>query len=74
MISLGGNVYFLAKIFGTDGKTFQYAAALMTGMPQEEYAKMMLNGGRSIEGNRYVGERAAGATQAPAGKGIGESR
>ena len=59
MIALGGNVYFLAKIFGTDGKTFQYAAALMTGMPQEEYAKMMLNGGRSIEGNRYVGEAPA---------------
>ena len=62
MISLGGNVYFLAKIFSTDGKTFQYAAALMTGMPQEEYARMMLNGGRSIEGNRYVGETATGDT------------
>ena len=32
MISLGGNIYFLAKIFATDGKSFQYAAALMTGM------------------------------------------
>jgi protocatechuate 4,5-dioxygenase, alpha chain len=47
MISLGGNVYFLAKIFATDGKSFQYAAALMTGMTQEDYAKMMLNGGRA---------------------------
>ena len=47
MISLGGNIYFLAKIFATDGKSFQYAAALMTGMSQEAYAKMMLNGGRS---------------------------
>jgi protocatechuate 4,5-dioxygenase alpha chain len=74
MIALGGNVYFLAKIFGTDGKTFQYAAALMTGMPQEEYAQMMLNGGRSIEGNRYVGERAPGTAQQPAGKGNGEPR
>jgi protocatechuate 4,5-dioxygenase alpha chain len=63
MIALGGNVYFLAKIFSTDGKTFQYAAALMTGMPQEEYARMMLNGGRSIEGNRYVGETASGGTR-----------
>ena len=46
-IQLGGNIYFLAKIFATDGKSFQYAAASMTGMSQEAYAKMMLNGGRS---------------------------
>jgi protocatechuate 4,5-dioxygenase, alpha chain len=60
MIALGGNIYFLAKIFATDGKSYQYAAALMTGMSQEEYAKMMLNGGRSPEGNRYVGEQPRG--------------
>jgi protocatechuate 4,5-dioxygenase alpha chain len=47
MIALGGNIYFLAKIFATDGKSFQYAAALMTGMSQEQYAQMMLSGGRS---------------------------
>jgi protocatechuate 4,5-dioxygenase, alpha chain len=46
MIELGGNIYFLAKIFATDGKSFQYAAALMTGMSQEDYAQMMRNGGR----------------------------
>jgi protocatechuate 4,5-dioxygenase alpha chain len=60
MIALGGNIYFLAKIFATDGKSFQYAAALMTGMSQEEYAKMMLAGGRSIEGNRVIGENQDG--------------
>jgi protocatechuate 4,5-dioxygenase alpha chain len=58
MISLGGNVYFLAKIFSTDGKSFQYAAALMTGMTQEAYARMMLDGGRSPDGNRYTWEQA----------------
>jgi protocatechuate 4,5-dioxygenase alpha chain len=57
LISLGGNVYFLAKIFSTDGKSFQYAAASMTGMTQEAYAAMMLAGGRSPEGNRYLGEK-----------------
>jgi protocatechuate 4,5-dioxygenase alpha chain len=46
MIGLGGNIYFLAKIFATDGKSFQYAAALMTGMKQDDYARMMLEGGR----------------------------
>ncbi len=59
MIAHGGNIYFLAKLFSTDGKSFQYAAATMTGMTQEEYAKMMLNGGRPPEGNRRVGEIAA---------------
>lgn len=53
MISLGGNIYFLAKIFSTDGLSFQHAAATMTGMSQQEYAQMMLSGGRSPEGNRY---------------------
>ena len=47
MIALGGNIYFLAKIFATDGKSFQYAAALMTGMSQEDYGRMMLEGGRA---------------------------
>ncbi|HYE70463.1 MAG TPA: protocatechuate 4,5-dioxygenase subunit alpha [Aquabacterium sp.] len=57
-IALGGNIYFLAKIGATDGKSFQYMAASMTGMSQEEYAAMMLAGGRSPQGNRYIGEQA----------------
>jgi protocatechuate 4,5-dioxygenase alpha chain len=56
MILLGEIFIFSAKIFGTDGKTFQYAAASMTGMSQDAYATMMLQGGRPIVGNRYVGE------------------
>jgi protocatechuate 4,5-dioxygenase, alpha chain len=52
LICLGGNIYFLAKLFSTDGKSFQHVAAIMTGATQEDYAKMMLNGGRSPEGNR----------------------
>jgi len=59
MIALGGNIYFLAKLFSTDGKSFQYTAASMTGMTQEAYATMMLQGGRSPEGNRRVGETPA---------------
>ena len=55
-IALGGNIYFLAKIGATDGKSFQYMAATMTGMSQEEYMAMMLAGGRSAEGNRVLGE------------------
>ncbi|HEY5898265.1 MAG TPA: protocatechuate 4,5-dioxygenase subunit alpha [Burkholderiales bacterium] len=56
MISLGGNIYFLAKLFFTDQKSFQYVAAVMTGSTQEDYAKMMLQGGRPVQGNRYKKE------------------
>jgi len=56
-ISLGGNIYFLAKIGATDGKSFQQMAGSMTGMSEEEYRDMMVRGGRSIEGNRYTGEK-----------------
>ena len=56
-IELGGNIYFLAKIGATDGKSFQQMAGSMTGMSEQEYRDMMVHGGRSIEGNRYVGEK-----------------
>jgi protocatechuate 4,5-dioxygenase alpha chain len=60
MIALGGNIYFLAKLFSTDGQSFEHAAASMTGLSREDYRQMMLQGGRSIEGNRYKGEKTDG--------------
>jgi protocatechuate 4,5-dioxygenase alpha chain len=56
-IAAGGNIYFLAKIGATDGKSFQQMAGSMTGMSEEEYRDMMIAGGRSIEGNRTIGEK-----------------
>jgi protocatechuate 4,5-dioxygenase alpha chain len=55
-IALGGNIYFLAKIGATDGKSFQQMAGSMTGLSEEQYRDMMIKGGRSAEGNRYIGE------------------
>jgi protocatechuate 4,5-dioxygenase alpha chain len=52
MLELGGNIYFTAKLGATDGHSFQHMAAEMTGSTQEDYAKMMLAGGRSVDGNR----------------------
>jgi protocatechuate 4,5-dioxygenase, alpha chain len=52
MLELGGNIYFTAKLGATDGHSFRHLAALMTGSTQEDYAAMMLSGGRSVEGNR----------------------
>ena len=57
LISLGGNIYFLAKIGATDGLSFQQLAGSMPGMSEDEYRAMMVGGGRSIEGNRYVDEQ-----------------
>ena len=52
MLELGGNIYFTAKLGATDGHSFRHLAAVMTGSTQEDYASMMLAGGRSVEGNR----------------------
>ncbi|HUL67591.1 MAG TPA: protocatechuate 4,5-dioxygenase subunit alpha [Burkholderiaceae bacterium] len=56
-IALGGNIYFLSKLGATRGKSFQQMAGSMTGLSEEEYRKMMVEGGRPIEGNRYIGEK-----------------
>jgi len=63
MIELGGNIYFLSKLFSSDGLSFQHVAALMTGSTQEQYAQMMLQGGRSIEGNRSKSRRKSARSQ-----------
>ena len=55
-IALGGNIYFLAKLGATHGKSFQQMAGSMTGMTEAEYRDMMVGGGRSVEGNRRIGE------------------
>jgi protocatechuate 4,5-dioxygenase alpha chain len=52
LLELGGNIYFTAKLGATDGHPFQHLAALMTGATQQDYADMMLRGGRTVEGNR----------------------
>src|SRR5574343_1270162 len=50
-IRLGGNIYFLAKIGATDGKSFQQMAGSMTGMSEQAYRDMMIAGGRPPDGN-----------------------
>ncbi len=54
LLDLGGNIYFLAKIFATDGLSYVQAVSTMTGMSVPDYQQMMLNGGRSPEGWRSV--------------------
>ncbi|KAF1023818.1 MAG: Protocatechuate 4,5-dioxygenase alpha chain [Paracidovorax wautersii] len=56
-IALGGNIYFLVKIGATDGVSVQNMVSTMTGMTEAAYRDMMLAGGRSPQGNRYLAER-----------------
>lgn len=57
MLELGGVVYCLAKLAFTDKHSYQYMAAEMTGMTEQEYVNMMLAGGRSPDGWRSKSER-----------------
>jgi protocatechuate 4,5-dioxygenase alpha chain len=57
MLDLGGNVYFLSKIFASDGLSYVQAVSTMTDMTTPEYQQMMLKGGRNIEGWRSKKER-----------------
>src|SRR5258706_6405758 len=56
MLRVGGNIYYTIKIAFCDGLTFQDVAGMMSGVPKETYAQMMLAGGRSPEGNRFKDE------------------
>jgi len=57
LLDLGGNIYFLAKVFSTDGKSFLQAVSTMSGMSLEDYSSMMIAGGRSPEGLRSIREK-----------------
>jgi protocatechuate 4,5-dioxygenase alpha chain len=56
-LDLGGNIYFLAKVFSTDGLSFLQAVGTMTGMSPEDYQAMMIAGGRSPQGVRSIKEK-----------------
>lgn len=57
LLDLGGVSYALAKLAFTDEHSYQFMAAEMTGMTQQQYADMMIAGGRSPDGWRYKHER-----------------
>jgi len=54
LLDLGGNIYFLSKLFSSDGISFAEAVSTMTDMTFPQYREMMLNGGRSPEGQRSI--------------------
>ena len=54
LLRLGGDIYFTFKIAAFDRLNMQHLGAAMsdTPMTEEEFAQMMIDGGRSIAGNR----------------------
>ena len=56
LLEIGGNIYYTSKLAANDGINFQNLAGIMTGMGREDYRKMMVDGGRPIDGNRYKSE------------------
>ena len=52
MLRLGGNIYYTFKLATFDGLTMQHVGGSMSGEGVEAFREMMVNGGRSIEGNR----------------------
>ena len=57
LLDLGGVSYALAKLAFTDEHSYQYMAAEMSSMTQQEYVDMMLGGGRKLDGWRSKKER-----------------
>ncbi len=63
LIALGGNIYYLVKLSSTDGISVAAMVSTMTNLSPDEYMTMMKNGGRSPDGNRYIGEQREGGPQ-----------
>lgn len=47
MLRLGGNIYYTFKIAIFDGLSMQYVGGKMSGVTEEEFKKMMIDGGRN---------------------------
>ena len=56
LLRLGGNIYYTFKLAILDGLSMQDAGGAMSGVSTEAFKKMMQDGGRPIEGNRYKQE------------------
>ena len=56
LLRLGGNIYYVFKIAIHDGHSMQYVGGQMSGISEDAFKQMMLDGGRSPEGNRYTHE------------------
>jgi len=56
LLELGGNIYYIAKVGASEGKSYVEIVSSMTENDAEAHKAMMVGGGRSPEGNRYLHE------------------
>ena len=56
MLRVGGNIYYTFKLAIVDGLSMQAAGGAMSGMTEDAFRQMMVDGGRPIEGNRNKSE------------------
>jgi len=56
LLQLGGNIYYTYKLAAHDSLSMQDVGASMSDVTTAEFSQMMIDGGRSIEGNRRIGE------------------
>ncbi len=56
LLRLGGNIYYTFKLAIFDGLTMQQVGASMSDVDAAEFQQMMLDGGRSIDGNRTTAD------------------
>lgn len=47
MVELGGQIFYVGKLAHADGLSTLHVCAVQAGMPEDEYAAMMMAGGRS---------------------------
>lgn len=69
LLDIGGNIYFLSKLFSSDGISFAEAVSTMTDMTFPQYREMMINGGRSPIGQRSIKANLAAASGEASKKG-----
>lgn len=56
ILELGGNIYYVAKVGASDGLSYVEIVSSMTDNDAAGHQAMMVAGGRSPEGNRYLSE------------------
>ncbi len=60
LLQLGGNIYYTFKLAIFDGLNMQQVGGMMSGVSAEEFAQMMIDGGRSAEDNLFTTQDHAG--------------
>ncbi len=73
LLALGGNIYYTFKLAIFDGLSMQDVGGAMSAMSGEEFAAMMVAGGRPVEGNRFEHEWVAAGKRTRRDDGSAES-